>query len=85
MGWPFAAEVTPFTFSLAVYPLAMFGLYLMYSTDRDVYSYWVGFFGFSSILVSYFHTFIEPPGHIINPHANPFVGYLALLLAVVLS
>jgi hypothetical protein len=26
-GWPFKAEVTPFTFSLLVYPVILFGLF----------------------------------------------------------
>jgi hypothetical protein len=26
-GWPFKAEVTPFTFSLLVYPVSLFGLF----------------------------------------------------------
>jgi hypothetical protein len=85
VGWPLNPAVTPFTFSLAVYPLALFGFCLMYVTDRTIITYWLGFFGFTSVLVTYTHTFIEPPRDIINPHASPLVGYLALVLAIALS
>jgi hypothetical protein len=61
VGWPLTPAVTPFTFSLAVYPLALFGFCLMYVTDRTIITYWLGFFGFTSVLVTYTHTFIEPP------------------------
>jgi len=79
------AEVTPFTYSLAVYPLGILGLYLTFYTEFDETRYWVGFFGLTSLIVTYTHTFIEPPADIINPHSSPIIGYLALTLAVALS
>lgn len=85
VGWPLVPEVTPFTYSLAVYPLGFLGLYLTFFTEMDETKYWLGFFGFTSILVTYTHTFIEPPADIISPHASPVLGYLALLLAGALS
>jgi len=33
VGWPLTAEVTPFTYSLVVYPLILLGLYL-YASNR---------------------------------------------------
>ncbi len=37
-GWPFQAEVTPFTFSLLIYALILPGIYLT-AKGRDVASY----------------------------------------------
>jgi hypothetical protein len=42
VGWPLIAEVTPFTYSLAVYPLGFIGLYLTFFTEKDDTKYcWV--------------------------------------------
>lgn len=85
VGWPLTAEVNPFTYSLLVYPLLLIGLYVSWFTDLNATNYWVGFFGFTSVLVTYTHTFIEPPADILGPHSNPVIAYLALALMVALS
>jgi hypothetical protein len=85
VGWPITAEVNPFTYSLLVYPMLLVGLYMTWFTDRKTTNYWIGFFGFSSILVTYTHVFIEPPADILGPRSNPVIAYLALALMIALS
>ena len=42
VGWPVIAAVTPFTFSLLVYPFLLLGLYLT-ARGRAWAGYWLGF------------------------------------------
>lgn len=89
LGWPVTAEVTAFTYSLAIYPLVAVGLYLTV-TGRAGGRYWAALFGFSAVLLTAVHLgpwAIEPPSDVILPYANPVVGYLAfgVLVALVVS
>jgi hypothetical protein len=56
-GWPFSPEVTPFTFSLLIYPI-MVGVYLARSQP------WLRVAGTALVLVAVLlaHTLIETPG-----------------------
>jgi len=87
VGWPIAAEVNPFTYSLVIYPLIAVGLYLVL-TDRDSTRYWALLFPFSAGMLAFFHLSpwaVEPPADVILPYANPLYGYLAfgILLALI--
>ena len=89
VGWPITGHVTPFTYSLAIYPLVAVGLYLTLS-GRAGNRYWAGFFACSAAMLAYFHVSpwaVEPPGDVILPYADPAVGYLAfaVLCALIAS
>jgi hypothetical protein len=87
VGWPVTSQVNPFTYSLAIYPLILVGLYLTLS-GRAGNRYWAGFFAFSTAMLAYFHVSpwaIEPPADVILPYDDPTLGYLAfaVLLALI--
>jgi len=85
VGWPITANVTPFTYSLAIYPLLGLSLYLTLTRRVDA-RYWAGFFAFSAAMLAYFHVSpwaVEPPRDVMVPYESPLVGYVAF--AVVLA
>ena len=89
VGWPIIAEVTPFTYSLVIYPILAVGLYLT-ATGRAGTRFWTGFFAFSTGMLAYFHLSpwaVEPPADVIVPYADPAVGFLAfgVLLGLIAS
>lgn len=89
VGWPVTPEVTPFTYSLAIYPLVAISLSLTL-TDRVDTGYWAWFFAASTGTLAYFHVSpwaVEPPQDVVLPYGNPVVGYLAfgVLLALIAS
>ncbi|RXK46888.1 hypothetical protein [Halorientalis pallida] len=89
VGWPLTAQVNPFTYSLAIYPLLGISLYLSL-TDRVDARYWAGFFAFSAGMLAYFHVSpwaVEPPQDVMVPYENPLLGYLAfgIVLALIAS
>jgi hypothetical protein len=67
VGWPLTSEVTPFTYSLVVYPLILLGLYL-YASNRVGPDFWAIHFGPAAV---------EPPADIINLYEPRIVGWLA--------
>ena len=74
VGWPVIAAVTPFTFSLLVYPFLLLGLYLT-ARGRAWAGYWLGF-GLAGLALVVSVHFIptagyEPPGDIYTPYADP--------------
>ena len=86
-GWPLSDDVTPFTYSLAVYPLILLGLLL--SLDAG---YWMLLSGPGALFLAAVHlgpAALEPPQDIVDPYANPVLGWLAfawlLTLIAVLS
>jgi hypothetical protein len=88
VGWPLA-EVTPFTYSLLIYPVIAVGLALTLA-DRVGARYWVVTTGVGAVMLWFFHLSpwaVEPPADVILPYANPVVGYLAFaaLVALILS
>ena len=79
VGWPLTAEVTPFTYSLGVYPLILLGLGLTWSR-RAGPGYWALLSGAGAIFVAAVHfgpVAVEPPADIIEVHASRLVGWLA--------
>ncbi len=83
-GWPFQAEVTPFTFSLLIYAFILPGIYL---TARGYsiagYHLFVALSGL--VLVSFVH-FVPVGGHeapiddIYAAYGSPSVGLFALVI-----
>ena len=90
LGWPLISEVTPFTYSLAVYPLALVGLALSHA-GRVGRGYWALLSGPGALLVAAVHlgpTAVEHPHEIAGAYPTVAGGRLAvavlLLLLVVL-
>jgi hypothetical protein len=84
VGWPLIPQVTPFTFSLAIYPLLAVGLYLTV-TERASAGYWAAVLTASTVLLTAVHVgpwAAEPPAHVVGPYASPAVGYVALAVVV---
>ncbi len=79
VGWPLSAEVTPFTYSLGVYPLILLGLYL-YRSGRVGPGYWALLSGSGALFVAAIHfgpASVEPPADIINLYEPRIIGWLA--------
>jgi hypothetical protein len=79
VGWPLTAEVTPFTYSLVVYPLILLGLYL-YASKRVGPGYWAILSGSGALFVAAIHfgpATVEPPVDIINMYEPRIIGWLA--------
>jgi hypothetical protein len=86
VGWPITAEVNPFTYSLAIYPLLAISLYLTVTRRVDA-RYWAGFFAFSAGMLAYFHISpwaVEPPQAVMVPYENPLFGYVAFAIVLAL-
>lgn len=87
IGWPLTAHVTPFTYSLGVYPLILLGLYLS-RAGRPRPGYWLLLSGPGAVFLAVVHlgpAAIEPPGDIISEYSSPLLGWLAFgwLLALI--
>ncbi len=85
VGWPLTAEVTPFTYSLGVYPLILLGLYL-YRSGKVGPGFWALLSGSGALFVSVIHfgpAAGEPPADIINMYEPQIVGWLAFVWLVV--
>jgi hypothetical protein len=83
-GWPFQAEVTPFTFSLLIYALILPGIYLT-SRGRDVAGYhlFVAVVGLTLLVAVHFAPTggQESPIHdIYMVYESPVAGTLALIV-----
>ena len=79
VGWPLTAAVTPFTYSLGVYPLILLGLAL--SRARRVGpGYWALLSGAGALFVAAIHfgpAAVEPPADIITLYEPRPLGWLA--------
>ncbi len=79
VGWPLTTEVTPFTYSLGVYPLILLGLAL--SRSRRVGpGYWALLAGAGALFVTAIHfgpAAIEPPADIITLYEPRLIGWFA--------
>ena len=85
VGWPLTEHVTPFTYSLGIYPLILLGLYL-YASGRVGSGYWAILSGSGAVFVVWIHfgpSAVEPPSDIINLYEPRIVGWLAFLWLVV--
>ena len=87
VGWPLTPEVNAFTFSLAIYPAILIGLYL-YATERVGPGFWVFLSGGGAIFLMVIHfgpTAVEPPHYIIDLYEPRAIGWLAFgwLLALI--
>ncbi len=85
VGWPLTEHVTPFTYSLGVYPLIILGLYL-YASGRVGPGYWAILSGSGALFVAAIHfgpAAVEPPADIINLYEPRIVGWLAFAWLVV--
>ena len=79
VGWPLTAEVTPFTYSLGVYPLILLGLALTWSR-RAGPGYWALLSGAGAVFVAAIHfgpAAVEPPADIIGLYEPRLLGWLA--------
>jgi hypothetical protein len=79
VGWPLTEHVTPFTYSLGVYPLIFLGLYL-YASGRVGPGFWAIVSGSGAIFVAAIHfgsASVEPPADIINMYEPRIVSWLA--------
>ncbi len=79
VGWPLTTEVTPFTYSLGVYPLILLGLSL-YRSGRVGPGYWALLTGSGALFVAAIHfgpAAVEPPADIIDPYQSRVVGWVA--------
>ena len=85
-GWPFQAEVTPFTFSLLIYALILPGIY-MTARGRDVAGYhlFVGVVGLALLGTVHFVPTGEqesPMRDIYMVYGSPLAGAFALVVLV---
>lgn len=86
VGWPLTAEITPFTYSLAIYPLILLGLSL-YRSGRVGVGYWTVTSGAGALLLVAVHfgpTAVEPPRDIITEYEPELIGWIAFAWLVVL-
>ena len=87
VGWPFAAEVTPFTLSLGVYPAVVMGLYLSHRKKVGP-GYWAILWGIMTLLAATVHLPLsqdsETAGDIINPYSSALTGWAAFLWLLLL-
>ena len=91
VGWPVTAEVTPFTHSLAVYPLVLLGVAL--SRTRWAAGYWLALAGSGTVFLLAVHLgpgALEPPRDITGAYRTPLLGWAAFawllcLIAVLLA
>lgn len=79
VSWPFTGEVTPFTYSLGVYPLILLGL-LLYRSKRVGPGYWALLSGSGALFVAAVHfglAALEPPADIVSLYEPRVIGWLA--------
>ncbi len=78
-GWPVTAETTPFTYSLAIYPLVLLGVVLSRIT-RAAAGYWLALSGSGTVFLLAVHVgpgALEPPGDITGAYGSTQVGWVA--------
>ena len=85
-GWPFEEQLSPFTFSLAVYPLVLVGLYLS-RHGKVGPGYWAVVWGAMTLVAASVHLPLndqsETPSAIIDPYSSPAVGWFWFLWLLV--
>ena len=86
LGWPLTSQVTPFTFSLMVYPIIVLGV-LLQVWGKGGPGYWAVLAGAGLVLLGATHLgpfAAEPPQDIIEPYRSRAVGWAAFGLLVAL-
>ena len=79
VGWPVTAEVNAFTYSLAIYPLILGGLFL-YRRGMVGPGFWILLSGGGAVFLALIHFgpwALEPPGDIIGMYETAFIGWFA--------
>lgn len=87
VGWPVTAQLTPFTYSLAVYPLTILG-FCLYRAGRVGLGYWGLPSGTGALFLAAIHFTpfaVEPPADIINLYEPRIVGLFAFTWLVVFT
>jgi hypothetical protein len=85
IGWPLTEHVTPFTYSLGVYPFIVLGFYL-YASGRVGPGNWAILSGSGAIFLTAIHfgpAAVEAPADIIDKYEPRLVGWLAFVWLVV--
>ena len=80
LGWPLISEVTPFTYSLGIYPFIVVGLYL-HARGQIGPGYWVLLTTIGALFVGLSHfgpLAVEPPEHIVGSYRSNAAGYAAV-------
>jgi hypothetical protein len=86
VGWPVTGTVTPFTYSLGIYPPIVLGVWLALH-DRASAAYWAVVLAGGTVMVAWFHLgprAVEPPADVIEPYASPLAGYAAFAVLLAL-
>ena len=86
VGWPFADEITPFTFSLAIYPAVLLGLYL-FSRRLVGSGFWTILTGAGALVVGFIHATPfgdEHPRDVFEAYDSAVAGGLAVAIAFAL-
>ncbi len=79
LGWPLTEPVTPFTYSIAVYPLILLGLYLSHIEKAGV-GFWLLLSGFGALFLTAVHlgpAALEPPADIVGGYPTRLLGWAA--------
>lgn len=88
VGWPLIERVTPFTFSLAIYPTVAVGLYLA-RRGRVGPGYWAVAWGAIGLLVAFVHLPLtaeaETTGDIVRPYSSAILGWAAFVWLLILG
>lgn len=75
-GWPLTSDVTPFTYTLAIYPLIALGFALR--SPR----YWLAIAIGGVVLLAAVHTAIEQPDEILGGYTQPVFGLVAFAILI---
>jgi hypothetical protein len=78
VGWPVTPAVTPFTYSLLIYPIVLLGFVV-----RSAW-YWLAAVLGGLVMLTAVHVLIETPGEILGGYAEPGAGVVAFAILVAL-
>lgn len=78
VGWPVTGQVTPFTYSLLIYPIVLLGFVVRSAR------YWLVAVLGGLVMLSAVHVLIETPDEILGGYAQPAVGLVAFAILVAL-
>lgn len=78
VGWPVTGDVTPFTYSLLIYPIVLLGFVVR--SPR----YWLAAVLGGLVMLTAVHVLIETPGEIVGGYGQPALGLVAFAILVAL-